>query len=341
MAKPFFKKGPKRNKHGVHEIRRGFDRKPGGGILSGIGNVARKLVGATAAGDLRRSKRKGKRNKRRAIRGEKKAIMQDLMGQGQTRGQARRAAKVGAPVMHQAKVDQKRAESKRKRDFKTMKEDNSGTISLPQKPSVAIQQPEGSKTPIGYTPKGASETSKVSKSKERTGVTVHHGDSGVRTVHKDGTETFVARPGAGTPQALADRQNFKNVVRKQKLSGGLGFSSEGRSAENFYDSSKFDNYNPHTANPEYDSNLQTKTGPEGTYINPKMMYKPQEQQDLERAGLQGYYEYKQTAGDKAVSRDEWLAGEGKQYVYGGKTDKYIPFKKGEYNKKRNKTKRKK
>ena len=41
-----------------------------------------------------------------------------------------------------------------------------------------------------------------------------------------------------------------------------------------------------------------------------------------------------------MSREDWLAGEGKQYVYGGTTDKYIPFKKGERNKK-SKTKRNK
>ena len=325
MARPNrLKKGPKLDRDGLYRIRRGGDRKPGGGILSGVGDFARKLVGATKAGDQRRAARRSKRAGRRAERGKRK----ELRGLGLTR----KAAREQAPIEIQAKKDAIRAENRRKSDFKKEKQANSGTIQIDKKSISQIPQEPRSKTPIGYTPKGPSET--TSDSNERKGVRIYHGPSGTRTVNVDGTETFVKRP---EDKGDVKKRAFEQSVREQKMSGGLGFSAKGKSTEGYYDTSSFDRYNPHMANPEYDSNKRGgHIGPDGNYINPKLMYKPQEQQDMERAGLQGYYNYKQQAGDKAISRDEWLAGEGNEYVYKGKTEKYIPFKK-----KNSKTKRKK
>ena len=303
--------------YGMGRGRRAGTPTRAGNVLRGIGGAFKSLVGATKEGDKRRARRKSNRAGRKAEREMRKEIKGNLMDQGMKRGAARRTAKATAPIAIRSQKDAKRAESQRKRDFEKDKKTNRGTIQIDKKTIEQIPQDKTPTTPIGYTPKGPTETDAPKRAK------VVHGPSGTTYYDKEGQKTkWVEAPEDRTG---AKRQAFDRAVREQKLSGGLGYSGKGGATESYYDTSTMKFYNPHMANPEY--NPKAAGGhidEQGFYVNPRMMYKPQEQQDLERKGIEAYWKYKQKAGDKAVSRDEWLAGEGSQYVYKGKTDKYIP-----------------
>ena len=324
-------KTPKFNKRtGLYGMGRG--RRAGtptrvGNVLRGIGGAFKSLVGATKEGDLRRARRKSKRAGRKAEREMRKEIKGNLMDQGMKRGAARRTARTTAPMAIQSQKDAKRDKSTASKKERLNKDKSSSSYS-----SQFGNVPSGasSYTPPGVTSTGSKEKpteTKSIKSDAPKRAKVVHSSKGTTYYDKEGVKTkFVEAPEDRTG---AKREAFDRAVREQKLSGGLGYSGKGGSADSYYDTSTMKFYNPHMANPEYDPKAAGgHVDEQGFYVNPRMMYKPQEQQDLERKGIKAYWDYKQKAGDKAISRDEWLAGEGSQYVYKGKTDKYIPFRKG-------------
>tara|TARA_R100000278_G_scaffold121867_1_gene106711 strand:+ start:1123 stop:1920 length:798 start_codon:yes stop_codon:yes gene_type:complete len=165
MANGFFQKGPKRNKRGIYEVRRGFDRspsarKPGGGILGGIGRAIKGLVGATPQGDARREERQMRRKIRRNLRNPQPTEA-GMSTKGLSRGDARRLARTMAPQAIESQKKERLAENRRKRAFKEEKANNK-PISLDKRSG----QPEKSTSmpkPKGYKPSSPSQVNRKSK----------------------------------------------------------------------------------------------------------------------------------------------------------------------------------
>ena len=172
MANGFFKKGPKRNKQGVYEVRRGFDRSPnvrrsgGGGILGGIGRAIKGLVGATPQGDARRQERQMRRKIRRNVRNPQPTEA-GMSTKGLSRGDARRLARTMAPQAIESQKQARLAENRRKRNFRDEKANNK-PISLDTK-STQSQMPKSGDMPKpkGYRPSSPSDVNKGSNMQGR------------------------------------------------------------------------------------------------------------------------------------------------------------------------------
>lgn len=116
---------------------------PGSGVLRGIGDAVKSLVGATKAGDKRRAARSKNRAERKQIRATKKDLKQQYKNLGSSRGDARRMARANAPGIvakqKEDKIAKLKAENQRKRAIKNDKRSNK-PISLDKKTISSVTQ---------------------------------------------------------------------------------------------------------------------------------------------------------------------------------------------------------